>query len=68
MLRQTTFCLNCQALQGLVALTVALAELDESHADAQCLQALSLAAERLSALLRAGAPIPSHLLCQVKCH
>ena len=46
-------------------LNAALAELDESSADASCLQALNLAADRLSALLSSGAHMPPHLLCQV---
>ena len=53
------------SVQDLVVLNAALAELDESSADASCLQALNLAADRLSALLRSGAHMPPHLLCQV---
>ncbi len=52
-------------MQDLVALHAAVAELDESSADASCLQALTTAAGRLSALLSSGAHMPSHLLCQV---
>ena len=53
------------AVQDLVALNAALAELDESSADASCLQALKLAADRLLALLSSGTHVPPHLLCQV---
>lgn len=48
-----------------MALSAALAELDEFSVDASCLQALTTAAGRLSALLSSGAHMPSHLLCQV---
>lgn len=56
---------DIRSVQDLVALNAALAELDESSADASCLQALNLAADRLSALLGSGAHVPPHLLCQV---
>ena len=56
---------NPYSVQDLVVLNAALAELDESSADASCLQALNLAADRLSALLGSGVQMPPHLLSQV---
>ena len=43
----------------------ALSELDDSTANVQCVQALSSAAQRLSASMDSGAQLSRHLLCQV---
>ena len=43
----------------------ALSELGDSTANVQCMQALSSAAQRLSASMDGGAQFSSHLLCQV---
>ena len=43
----------------------ALSELDDSTANVPCVQALSSAAQRLSASMDSGAQFSCHLLCQV---